>query len=55
MQFMDQIVADAPADRQLRVILDNDCAHKRCDDWLALHPNVHFHFIPSFGQLVKPG
>jgi len=29
--------------------------HKRCNDWMALHPNVHFHFTPSFGQLVKPG
>jgi len=47
LQFMDQIVADAPADRQLHVILDNYCTHKRCDVWLALHPNVHFHFTPT--------
>lgn len=47
LQFMDQIVADTPADRQLHVILDNYCTHKRCDDWLASHPNVHFHFTPT--------
>ena len=47
LQFMDQIVADAPADRQLHVILDNYCTHKKCDAWLALHPNVHFHFTPT--------
>lgn len=47
LQFMDQIVADAPPDRELHVILDNYCTHKKCDAWLALHPNVHFHFTPT--------
>jgi transposase len=47
LQFMDQIVADAPADQQLHVILDNYCTHKKCDAWLAAHPNVHFHFTPT--------
>ena len=47
LQFMDQIVADTPADRQLHVILDNYCTHKRCDAWLSRHPNVHFHFTPT--------
>jgi len=47
LQFMDQIVADAPAQRELHVILDNYCTHKKCDNWLAQHPNVHFHFTPS--------
>lgn len=31
LQFMDQIVADTPAERELHVILDNYCTHKRCD------------------------
>ena len=47
LHFMDQIVADTPSDRQLHVILDNYCTHKKCDAWLALHPNVHFHFTPT--------
>jgi len=47
LQFIDQIVADPPADRQLHVILDNYCTHKKCDAWLAVHPNVHFHFTPT--------
>jgi transposase len=47
LQFMDQIVADAPSERELHVILDNYCTHKKCDAWLALHPNVHFHFTPT--------
>lgn len=47
LQFMDQIVEDTPQERQLHVILDNYCTHKKCDAWLALHPNVHFHFTPT--------
>jgi transposase len=47
LQFMDQVVAEAPADQELHVILDNYCTHKRCDAWLAKHPNVHFHFTPT--------
>ena len=47
LQFMDQIVADAPSDRELHVILDNYCTHKKCDAWLAKNPNVHFHFTPT--------
>jgi transposase len=47
LQFMDQIVADSPPDRELHVILDNYCTHKKCDPWLAQHPNVHFHFTPT--------
>lgn len=45
--FMDQVVAESPADAQLHVILDNYCTHKKCDAWLAAHPNVHFHFAPT--------
>ena len=47
LQFMDQIVAECPVDRELHVILDNYCTHKKCDAWLAQHPNVHFHFTPT--------
>ena len=47
LQFMDQIVADAPPERELHVILDHYCTHKQCDPWLAQHSNVHFHFTPT--------
>jgi transposase len=47
LQFMDQVVAEAPAEQELHVILDNYCTHKKCDAWLAAHPNVHFHFTPT--------
>jgi transposase len=47
LQFMDKIVDDEPLERELHVILDNYCTHKKCDEWLAKHPNVHFHFTPT--------
>ena len=47
LRFMDEVVAEAPSDGQLHVILDNYCTHKKCDTWLAAHPSVHFHFTPT--------
>jgi hypothetical protein len=32
---LDAIIADLPADKEIHVILDNYCTHKRNDDWLA--------------------
>jgi len=45
--FMSEIVEDHPADRQIHVILDNYCTHKKNETWLAAHPNVTFHFTPT--------
>ena len=45
--FMDDVIADQPAERQIHVILDNLSTHKRNDAWLAAHPNVTFHFTPT--------
>jgi transposase len=45
--FLDDVVADVPATQEIHVILDNYATHKKNDDWLALHPNVHFHFTPT--------
>lgn len=45
--FMDEVVAEYPADREIHVILDNLCTHKKNEDWLAAHPNVTFHFTPT--------
>jgi len=45
--FMDDVVADIPSYQQIHVILDNYSTHKKNHDWLAMHPNVHFHFTPT--------
>jgi len=47
LEFMDKVVADVPPEREIHVVLDNYCIHKRNDEWLAKHPNVTFHFTPT--------
>ena len=45
--FMNEIVATVPDGKEIHVILDNYCTHKKNESWLAEHPNVHFHFTPT--------
>ena len=47
LEFMEGLLADLPAHREIHVILDNYCIHKRNEAWLAAHPNVFFHFTPT--------
>jgi transposase len=47
LEFMDQVLSDLPAAKEIHVILDNYCIHKRNEAWLAAHPNVTFHFTPT--------
>jgi transposase len=47
LEFMNEIVAGIPDDREIHVILDNYGTHKRNDEWLSKHKNVHFHFTPT--------
>jgi transposase len=47
-RFLDSVVAELPASREIHVILDNYCTHKKNDDWLAKYQGrVHFHFTPT--------
>jgi transposase len=46
-EFLDEVVAEVPIGREVHIILDNYCTHKKNDDWLAAHPNVNFHFTPT--------
>jgi len=45
--FMDDVVAGYSPEREIHVILDNYCIHKKNDTWLKEHPNVFFHFTPT--------
>jgi transposase len=47
LAFMDQVVADLPEATEIHVILDNYCIHKKCNAWLAAHPQVTFHYTPT--------
>jgi hypothetical protein len=42
------VVVELPVDKEIHVILDNYCTHKRNQDWLARYAGrVQFHFTTS--------
>jgi transposase len=46
--FMDHVVQDIPEDKDVHVILDNYCTHKKNDYWLKkFDGRVQFHFTPT--------
>lgn len=47
LEFMDRVLADLPVGKEIHAILDNYCIPKKNDAWLAVHPNVFFHFTPT--------
>lgn len=51
--FMDEVIKDVPPDQEIHVILDNYCTHKKNDAWLAVHPNVTFHFTPTSASWIN--
>ena len=53
LHFMNDIVAEYP-DREIHAVLDNLSTHKpKCDRWLQRHPNVHFHFTPTYSSWLN--
>jgi transposase len=47
-RFLDGVVGELPADKEIHVILDNYCTHKRNQDWLARYEGrIQFHFTPT--------
>ena len=53
LEFMNDIVKEN-AGREIHVILDNLNTHKPKDDrWLRKHPNVHFHFTPTYSSWLN--
>jgi len=47
LEFMDKVMSEIPADKEIHVVLDNYCIHKKNNAWLSAHPNVYFHFTPT--------
>lgn len=46
--FMDEVIAECPAEQEIHVILDNLNTHKKNEDWLAKYEGrVQFHFTPT--------
>lgn len=53
LDFMNGVLARHP-EREIHVVLDNLNTHKpKRDRWLARHPNVHFHFTPSYASWLN--
>jgi len=54
VEFLTEVVERAPA-REVHIILDNLSAHKSqvVRDFLATHPNVHFHFTPTYSSWLN--
>ena len=54
LKFINELLPDLPEINQkdqkvkeIHVILDNYCTHKRFDEWLSMHPDVKFHYTPT--------
>ncbi len=49
LKFLQLIDRRTPAELDLHLIVDNYATHKhaKVEEWLAKHPRVHFHFIPT--------
>jgi transposase len=47
LEFMDQVMEQVPQGKEIHVVLDNYCIHKKNDTWLSAHPNVFFHYTPT--------
>jgi transposase len=53
LDFMNEIVAAYP-EREIHVVLDNLNTHKPKEDrWRRRHPNVHFHFTPTYSSFLN--
>ena len=53
LDFMNEVVAQYPK-REIHVVLDHLNTHKpKRDLWLARHPNVKLHFIPTYASWLN--
>lgn len=54
LRFLDDVVAACP-DLDLHLILDNLNIHKNpaAQEWLARHPRVHYHYIPTHASWMN--
>src|SRR6058998_3458689 len=55
LRFLDQLLRTYPPRQEIHVILDNFSAHKTkaVAAWRAAHPQVHFHFTPTYSSWLN--
>jgi transposase len=47
-RFLDGVISELPTEKEIHVVLDNYCTHKKNADWLAKYEGrVQFHFTPT--------
>jgi transposase len=53
--FLEDVVRQSRRGQQIHIILDNLSAHKtkKVEQFLAAHPNVHFHFTPTYSSWLN--
>lgn len=53
--FLEDLVARQPPGREIHIVLDNLSTHKapRVQEFLAAHPNVRFHFTPTYSSWLN--
>jgi transposase len=53
-RFLDAVLAELPADKEIHVILDHYTTHKRNADWLDKYQGrVQFHFTPTSARWLN--
>lgn len=53
LEFMNEVLQANPG-RDIHVVLDNLNTHKpKQDRWLQRHPNVHFHYTPTYASWLN--
>jgi transposase len=55
LAFLGQVVSTQPSEREIHIILDNVSTHKakRVEEFLLAHPNVQFHFTPTYSSWLN--
>ena len=53
--FLDQIDAAVPKEREVHIVLDNSATHKTTlvRSWLAKRPRYHLHFTPTHSSWIN--
>lgn len=52
-KFLDEILSELPTSAEYHIIADNHSIHKRHEAWLESHPNVFFHYTPTYASWLN--
>lgn len=52
-KFLDEILSELPDCAEYHIIADNHSIHKRHEAWQECHPNVFFHYTPTYASWLN--